>query len=117
MKGRIGYWKDTPRPEHSNFLKEKGSGLSYKRTKKHKDDLSNMMKDIWFKKGDEISKKISKNKIGKGLKPIICDTLFGIEFTSIKEASEILGINKGNICEVLKGKKIHVKGLHFRYIN
>lgn len=54
-------------------------------------------------------------KIGKGLKPIICDTLFGMEFKSLSEASEVLNLNKGNICEVLKGTKIHIKGFVFRY--
>jgi hypothetical protein len=38
-----------------------------------------------------------------------------MEFKSLSEASEILNLNKGNICEVLKGTKIHVKGFVFRY--
>ena len=38
----------------------------------------------------EICEKISQNKIGKGLKPIICDTLL-----SLSEASEVLNLNKG----------------------
>jgi hypothetical protein len=74
-----------------------------------------MMVDVWNEKKSEISKKISTNKIGKGLKPIICDTLFGMEFESTTEASKILNILKGNICEVLKGHKIHTHGLYFRY--
>jgi hypothetical protein len=67
------------------------------------------------KKQIEEINKITQNKIGKGIKPIICDTLFGIEFLSLSDASESLGINKGNICEVLKGNRIHIKGLTFRY--
>lgn len=115
LKGRKGTWKDKNRPEHSTFLKENGSGLSYKRTQKHKDNLSAIIKEVWKNKKPEISKKISQNKIGKGLKPIICDTLFGMEFKSLSEASKILNLNKGNICEVLKGTKIHIKGFVFRY--
>jgi group I intron endonuclease len=103
------------RPEHSNFLKQNGCGLSYERTQKHKDNLSLMMKEVWNMKRDEISKKIANNKMGKGLKPIICDTLIGMEFKSLTEASNILRLNKGNICEVLKGNTIHTGGLTFKY--
>jgi group I intron endonuclease len=103
------------RPEHSEFLRVNGCGFSYKRTQKHKDNLSQMMKDVWDNRREDISKKITQGKIGKGLKPIICDTLFGMEFSSLKEASNILNLNAGNICEVLKGNKIHIKGFVFRY--
>lgn len=115
LKGRKGYWEGKKRPEHSEFLKTKGSGLSYERTQEHKDNLSIIMKEVWKNKKEEISKKITQNKIGKGLKSIICDTLFGMEFKSLSEASEVLNLNKGNICEVLKGNKIHIKGFVFRY--
>jgi group I intron endonuclease len=115
LKGRKGYWKGKKRPEHSNFLKEKGSGLSYKRTQEHKDNTSIITKKIWGNKKEEIGKKITQGKIGKGLKPIICTTLFGMEFKSLTEASEVLGLNKGNICSVLKGKITHIKGFVFRY--
>jgi group I intron endonuclease len=108
-------WTGKKRPDHSKFLKEKGCGLSYKRTQEHKDNLSIMMKEVWSNKKEEISKKITQSKIGKGLKPIICDTLFGMEFKSLSEASEVLNLNKGNICEVLKGNKTHIKGFVFRY--
>jgi group I intron endonuclease len=108
-------WTGKKRPKHSEFLKEHGCGLSYERTQEHKDNLSIMMKDVWINKREEISKKITQNKMGKGLKPIICTTLFGMKFTSLKEASEILGLNKGNICEVLKGNRKHIKGLVFIY--
>ena len=109
-------WTGKKRPEHSKFLKEKGCGLTYIRTQNHKDNLSKMMKEVWKHKKEEISKKITQNKIGKGLKPIICDTLYGMQFNSLTDASESLGINKGNICEVLKGNRIHIKGLTFKYI-
>jgi group I intron endonuclease len=115
LKGRKGYWEGKKRPNHSEFLKTKGSGLSYERTQEHKDNLSAIIKEIWNNKKEEISKKITQGKTGKGLKPIICTTLFGIEFRSLSEASEILGLNKGNICEVLKGTKTHVKGFVFQY--
>jgi group I intron endonuclease len=115
LKGRKGVWESKTRPEHSAFLKENGCGLSYERTQEHKDNLSIIMKEVWKNKKEEISKKITQNKIGKGLKSIICDTLFGMEFKSLSEASEVLNLNKGNICEVLKGNKIHIKGFVFRY--
>jgi len=106
-------WTGKKRPEHSKFLKENGCGLSYERTQAHKDYLKNILSGR--KLSQETCNKISQNKTGKGLKPIICDTLFGIEFSSIKEASELLGLNKGNICDVLKGNKIHIKGFVFKY--
>lgn len=93
-------------------------------TPERKQNTSQIWKQIWEKDNGEIGKKISQtkkgkkmppNKIGKGLKPIICDTLFGMEFKSLSEASEVLNLNKGNICEVLKGNKIHIKGFVFRY--
>ena len=105
------------RPEHSKFLKDNPSkcGLRYARTPQHKEHLSQIIVDMWKEKKTEISKKISINKIGKGLKPIICDTLFGMEFESTTEASKMLNISAGNICDVLKGNKIHTHGLYFRY--
>ena len=93
-------------------------------TPERKQNTSQIWKQIWEKDNGEIGKKISQtkkgkkmppNKKGKGLKPIICDTLFGMEFKSLSEASEFLNLNKGNICEVLKGTKIHIKGFTFRY--
>lgn len=115
LKGRKGAWKCKTRTEHSQWLKENGSGLSYKRTPKHKENLSKMMKDVWECKRDEIGKKISQNKIGKGLKPIKCHTL-NIKFESLKEASEVLGISKGSLCNHLKRKTTHIKGFYFTYI-
>jgi group I intron endonuclease len=113
LKGRKGYWEGKKRPEHSEFLKNKGSGLSYERTQEHKDNLSKKLTGTKF--SNEICKKISQNKKGKGLKPIICNTLFGMEFKSLTEASEVLDLSKCNICEVLKGNKTHIKGFVFRY--
>jgi hypothetical protein len=93
-------------------------------TPERKQNTSQIWKQIWEKDNGEIGKKISQtkkgkkmppNKKGKGLKPIICDTLFGMEFKSLSEASELLNLNKGNICEVLKGNLIHIKGFTFRY--
>ena len=93
-------------------------------TPERKQNTSQVWKQIWEKDNGEIGKKISQSKKGKkgkkftkikGLKPIICDTLFGMEFKSLSEASEVLNINKGNICEVLKGNKTHIKGFVFRY--
>jgi group I intron endonuclease len=115
LKGRKCYWEGKKNPKLSEFLKNKGSGLSYERTQEHKDNLSKMMKEVWNTKKEEIGKKITQGKIGKGLKPIICDTLFGMEFKSLTEASQALDLNKGNICEVLKGNLIHTRGFVFRY--
>lgn len=113
--GRKGAWDGKKRPEHSNFLKENGSGLSYERTQEHKNNISSVITEIWKHRKEEISKKISINKKGKNLKPIICDTLFGMEFKSLTEASILLNINIGNIHDVLKGNKIHAKGFVFKY--
>lgn len=109
-------WSGKKRPEHSKWLKENGSGLKYKRTKFHKESKSLNMKNIWNKDRDNICKKISNNKIGKGLKPIICIEN-GQCFKSIKECSEIMGISKGSICSFVKGKYKYplLKGLSFRY--
>ena len=106
-------WTGKKRPEHSIFLKENGCGLSYERTQEHKDNLSTMMKEVWNNKKEEIGKKITQGKKGKGLKPIICDTLFGMEFANRKEAAEYLGVDKGKITLVLQGKIPHTQGFHF----
>ena len=116
LKGRKGYWEGKQRPNHSKLLKENGCGFDYKRTQKHKDALSIMMKEVWVKKGKEISKKISKNKIGKGTKSIICIETNEI-FNSIKECSEKMNISKGSICSFVKGKYPNptLKGYTFAY--
>jgi group I intron endonuclease len=113
LKGRKGYWEGKKRPEHSEFLKTNGSGLSYERTQEYKDNISQKLTGRIL--SNEHCEKITQGKIGKGLKPIICDTLFGMEFKSLSEAGEILNLNKGNICDVLKGNKLHIKGFVFRY--
>jgi group I intron endonuclease len=107
-------WTGKKRPEHSALMKEKKT-LCYIRTEEHKKHISNIMTDVWNIKKEEISKNISIGKTGKGVKPIICPTLFGLEFKSLTEASIILGLNKGNICDVLKGNKNHIKGFTFIY--
>lgn len=116
MKGRKGYWENKQRPNHSKFLKENGSGLSYERTQKHKENIGKVVSKAWETHNKrEWGNKISQNKKGKGVKSIICETLYGMEFTSLKQASEILGLNMGNICEVLKGNKQHTQGFVFSY--
>ena len=115
LMGRKGAWEGKTRTEHSQWLKENGSGLSYKRTLKHKENLSKGIKKLWEYKGDEISKKISKAKKGKGLKPIKCHTL-DMEFSSLLEASKQLDISIGSLCNHLKGKTTHIKGFYFTYI-
>lgn len=108
-------WSGKKRPEHSKFLIENGSGLSYTRTQKHKEDLSKIMKAVWAEKKEEIGKKITKGKIGKGTKAVKCTTL-DITFESINEASKALDVSKGQICQVVKGNRDYIKGLTFIYI-
>jgi len=115
LKGRKCVWEGKKRPEHSKLLKEKGSGFSYKRTEKHKNNTSKIIKEVWNNKKEEISKKITQNKIGKGTKSVICETLYGIKFNSVSEAGIALGISIGNISHVCNKKIIHIKGFTFRY--
>jgi len=108
-------WTGKKRPEHSNFMKLK-SFLKYKRTDKHRNDLSNMMKKVWREKKEEICKNISKNKIGKKVKKIQCIETQEI-FSSIKECSEKMNISKGCLCSFVKGKYPYptLKGYTFKY--
>ena len=87
---------------------------------------SNTWNKIWEKDNGEIAAKISAARkgvlLGKGRRktegrrrPIICETLFGMEFSSSMEACEILGLSNGAVCQVLKRNKFHTKGLVFRY--
>jgi group I intron endonuclease len=116
LRGRKGAWEGKERKDHSEWLKENGSGLSYKRTPKHKEDLSIMMKNVWVERGDEIRKKISKNKIdAANCKSIKCCTL-DIEFNSLKDACNALGMSPGGLCAHLKGHTYHIRGLVFTYI-
>ena len=114
LKGRKGYWEGKKNPNHSKWLKENGSGLSYERTQEHKDNLSK--KYTGRKLSKETREKISRNKTGKGLKPIMCIETNQI-FNSIKECSEVMGISKGTICSIVKGKypHTHIRGFSFQY--
>jgi group I intron endonuclease len=107
-------WTGKKRPEHSKFLKENGSGLSYKRTQEHKDNLRKKLSGKRLSKN--ICEKISQNKIGKKTKKIICLETQQI-FSSIKECSEFLNISKGCICSFVKGKYPYpkLKGYTFKY--
>lgn len=62
--------------------------------------------------------KATKEKYSK---PIICylypTMKLKCEFSSIKEASRILGINAGNISNLLNGKGYQTKGYFFEYKN
>jgi group I intron endonuclease len=108
-------WTGKKRPEHSIFMKSK-SYLKYERTDKHRNNLSNMMKKVWKEKKEEICKNISKNKIGKKVKKIQCIETKEI-FSSIKECSEKMNINKGCLCLFVKGKYPYstLKGYTFKY--
>ena len=109
-------WTGKKRPEHSKFLKEKGSGFNYIRTKQHKDNMSNVMKKIWNEKRNDIVKKIKENKIGKKTKSIKCNET-GITYKSIKDCSEQMNISKGIICSFVKGnyKYNTIRGFTFSY--
>ena len=59
---------------------------------------------------EETKRKISKaNEI-----PVYCVELDRV-FNSCKECAEELGLNRGNICHMLKGKRKTTGGYHFRY--
>jgi group I intron endonuclease len=107
-------WTGKKRPDHSEFLKRNGSGLSYKRTQEHKDNLREKLSGRKLSK--EICEKISRNKIGKKTKKIICIETQQI-FNSIKECSEHLNISKGCICSFVKGNYPYptLKGYTFKY--
>jgi len=116
MKGRKGYWEGKKRPNHSKWMKENKCGFHYERTLEHKENLSNKLSGRKLSK--KICKKISKNKIGKKTKSIICLETQQI-FNSIKECSEIMGISKGCICSFVKGNYPYpqLKGYTFKYYN
>ncbi len=107
-------WTGKKRPEHSEFLKKNGSGLSYIRTQEHKDNLKEKLSGRKLSK--DICEKISQNKIGKKTKKIICLETQQI-FNSIKECSEYFNISKGCICSFVKGKYPcpTLKGYTFKY--
>jgi hypothetical protein len=60
-----------------------------------------------------------RDSTGFGYKrPIACYTLDGDyvrSFSSIKEASDSLGLDMGNICHVLRGRYDHTGSYYFRY--
>ena len=109
-------WTGKKRPEHSHYLKQYGSGLSYLRTDQHKINMSNIMKNIWSEKREDIIQKIKQNKIGKKTKSVKCNET-GIIYKSIKECSERMNISKGIICSFVKGKYRYptIKGFTFSY--
>jgi hypothetical protein len=93
-------------------------------TPQRRETMKSTWKHIWETQRETLSKNISVSKKGKpmppnrknkGLKPIICETLYGMEFLSIKQASEVLGLNDGGIVSNLKGNKQHVQGFTFTY--
>jgi len=116
-ENKEGYWKDKKREDHSMWLKENGSGLSYKRTQEHKNNLSQMMKEVWKNKKEEITKKIKQNKIGKKTKKVICNETKKV-YNSINECSIDVKISKGNICRFCKGTYPYnsIRGFTFSYL-
>lgn len=73
------------------------------------------------KKRPEVSEWTSKPRINfrgansASSKKIKCDTL-DMTFNSIREATTILGISDVSILKALKGVRLHIMGLTFRYI-
>lgn len=65
-------------------------------------------------KSKEHIENMSKSKIGKGVKPIICLNN-GVKYNSIKEAAEKLGLTVPNVVAVLKGRAKKTKGYSFQY--
>lgn len=114
-KKRKPYWEGKKRTIHAELMKEI-SGFKYRRTKAHKKQVSSVIKDMWSKKGKEIGKKISQNKIGKGVKKIICNETQEI-FNSLKECSLKMNISEGCICSFCKGKYPYptLRGYTFKY--
>ena len=109
-------WTGKKRPEHSKMLKEKGCGFQYTRTEQHKNNMSDIMKEVWSKKRNDIIQKIKANKIGKKTKSVRCNET-GLIYSSIKECSEQMNISKGVICSFVKGKYKYnnIKGFTFSY--
>lgn len=66
-------------------------------------------------KSQEQKQRISKSKIGKGTKKIICITTNTI-YNSIKEAAEDLKLTVPNVVNVLKGRATKTKNYQFKYI-
>lgn len=93
-------------------ISEAKTGFKYSEESKQKMSLAK----IGMKTGPntpEHAKNISEGKMGKGFKPVICTTLFGMEFANRKEAAEYLGVDKGKITLVLQDKIPHTQGFHF----
>jgi len=114
--GRKGYWEGKKRPEHGEFLKQNGSGLSYTRTLEHKINRSESVKKMWEENREEIGKNISIAKKGKRLKKVICNET-QIIYNSLTECSESTGISIGLICTFIKGKYSYptLRGFTFSY--
>jgi group I intron endonuclease len=111
-------WTGKKRPEHSKFLLNNGSGLSYKRNEYHKENMSNILKNLWSddKKREIRIQKIKQNKVGKKTKAIKCIET-GLIYNSIKECSEDMNISKGMLCSFVKGNYPYstLKGFTFSY--
>jgi hypothetical protein len=64
---------------------------------------------------EEIKRKESAREALKKLrKPVICLNT-RIVYESVGICAKLLGLSKGNLCLVLKGKRPHTKGLRFQY--
>lgn len=131
VKKRIGEKNSIPKPlisinkkNHPCYLApdfgEKISLAKQKSGFKYSDEskLKMRLSKLGMKTGPntpEHAKKISKGKMGKGNKAIICTTLYGVEFKNRVEAADALNVDKHKITQVIKGKISHTKGLHFKH--
>jgi hypothetical protein len=114
--------------ESKNKIKIKKQGQKYNVTKKGKEHGNyGVIRSNEWKEKQSISKKgkkiywaykITQGKIGKGLKPIIqLDKENNLikEWSSLKEASQILGIKSGDISKVCSEKQNTAGGFKWKY--
>lgn len=81
-----------------------------KLTNKHKENISKKCKEKW--KNIEYRNKVINNRLGKNVKSIVQltkDNKFVKEWPSIKEASNVLNINRSNISAVCSNKNKNKK--------
>jgi group I intron endonuclease len=96
-------WTGKNRPNHSKWLKENGSGLSYNREEKHLKLISKRSKEQWANKEwkKEVSRRIKEGKNNpnskKYQKAVICET-DGKIYPSLKKASNAYNISLGFLC-------------------
>ena len=72
------------------------------------------------KHSEETRKRLSIANKGKGSKPVLMFNRNGdfvTEFSSVTAAADHIGVNQGQVSNVLTGKRKSVRGYMFRYKN